>query len=437
MKTPRRKSYRIPYDDKLIEIKIPETNVRYYHNPESREAKNTNQEMLQSALARSTGGKLAELVRGKYLAIVIEDATRTVPLDELLAVIVPQLSTTAKIIVLMATGTHDGENSENYAIVEKVKTFIRRSHLPLEKVVIHNCHSDPCYLAGATPSIGNRIYVNSAVQAVDMFLVFSDMKNHYFAGYSNALKNFVPGLCAYPTVERNHALALRPESTFGHHPLHPENRRRNNPLAQDIWEAYQLIVKDRPVFVVATITMQHQVIWAGAGWLESVLTEGIRQVDRLMSLELPVADKLIVSCGGYPNDESLYSAQRALELNKNGIHPGGEILFLAGCRNGIGPEKSIQNFYNPLKLPLSTILKNYDQHYIMYAHKTYKFAQLITRMNKIHVLSRLTTHELSDIHLIPCQDAQILVDQWVDQDPATSINIITEGNKYAVYPAAS
>jgi nickel-dependent lactate racemase len=259
------------------------------------------------------------------------------------------------------------------------------------------------------------------------------MKNHYFAGYSNAIKNFVPGICAYQTVERNHALSLRPESTFGHHPLHPDVTRRANPLAQDMWEAYQLVVNNRPVFVFATISMQQSLLWAGAGLLESTTSEGIRQVDNLMSVHIPVADKLIVSCGGYPNDESLYSAQRALELSKNGIRPGGEILFLAGCRNGIGPEKSIRNFYNPLKLPIPVVLQQYDQKYVMYAHKTYKFAQLISQMQAIHVVSRLSDLEIKDIHLSPCRDAQDLVDLWIDQDPTTRISIITEGNKYAVY----
>ena len=67
----------------------------------------------------------------------------------------------------------------------------------------------------------NRIYINDESKDIDVFVTHSDMKNHYFAGYSNALKNFMPGICKYETIERNHALALKDNSTFGHHPLHP------------------------------------------------------------------------------------------------------------------------------------------------------------------------------------------------------------------------
>jgi nickel-dependent lactate racemase len=437
MKNSMRKSYRLPYDDTEIELKIPASNVQFYMDLEPKVIKGENREKLQAALNQSSGAQLADLIRDKKVALIVEDATRTVPLDDLLAVLGPYLTGVEKITVLLATGTHDGENDGNYEIVQKVRHQATQSLFPLEKVVIHDCHHGPFYLAGTTPSIGNQIYINSAIHEAEVFIVLSDMKNHYFAGYSNALKNFIPGLCAYQTVERNHALSLRPESTFGHHPLHPDGKRQNNPLARDMWEAYQLVINKRPVFVIATISRQQNILWAGAGLLEAVVSEGIRQVDRLMSIRVPVADKLIVSCGGYPSDESLYSAQRALELSKNGVRQGGEILFLAGCRNGIGPEKSIQNFYNPLKLPLPVILKQSDQKYVMYAHKTYKFAQLISRMKAIHVVSRLSEMEIKNIHLLPCTDTQNLLDLWIGQDSTTRITIITEGNKYAIYTSAA
>jgi hypothetical protein len=84
-------------------------------------------------------------------------------------------------------------------------------------------------------------------------------------------------------------------------------------------------------------------------------------------------------------------------------------------------------------MPLAEIQKRYDQKYVMYAHKTYKFAQLIGQMKCIHVKSRLSDKEITDIHLTPCSDIQRLVNRWLDEDPATAIAIITEGNKYAVY----
>lgn len=71
----------------------------------------------------------------------------------------------------------------------------------------------------------------------------------------------------------------------------------------------------------------------------------------------------------------------------------------------------------------------------MYSHKTYKFAQLIQKMNKIHMLSRLPAYSVADIHLNPITDAQSVVDGWLKENPDTVINIFSEGNKLAVHAA--
>jgi nickel-dependent lactate racemase len=200
-----------------------------------------------------------------------------------------------------------------------------------------------------------------------------------------------------------------------------------------MWEGYQLIVEDRPVFVLATISQNNRILWSAAGSLPEVVSEGIDKVDELMSIRIKPADFLIVGCGGYPNDESLYSAQRALELSKNAVKAGGEILFLAACSEGIGPQKSISNFYQPLTEGIEHIFKTYGKKYKMYAHKTYKFAQLIQRVNKIYICSELNDSQITDIHLHPVTDYQALIDQWLRGKSHASINIIAQGNKVAVY----
>jgi nickel-dependent lactate racemase len=298
---------------------------------------------------------------------------------------------------------------------------------------MNDCHADTFYLAGTTTGIKNQIYVHRDSKDVDVFVVFSDMKNHYFAGYSNAIKNFMPGICNYQSTEKNHALALDDHSTFGYHPLHPDPERRYNPLAIDMQEAYQMITDGRPAYVVATISKKENILWCDAGLLEEVIVKGIKEVDRMMSMKVKKADKLIVSCGGYPNDESLYTAQRALELSKNGVKDNGEILFFAGCADGLGPEKSVKNFFEPLQADIETILSKLHDKYIMYAHKTYKFARLINRMKRISLVSELPGEIVERIHLFPETQPQALIDKWLKENPSTSIGIITDGNKLALH----
>ncbi len=423
---------KIPYNHSFIELKIPKKNIANIIGIEEKLISGSNIEKLENALNDYTGISLQELVQNKRIALIVEDHTREVPFEDRFNVLFPRLSSAIQIKVFIATGTHDGEVKGNYKIRSLIEQSAKKNKLKIDKIIIHNCHTDNFYFAGTT-TIGNEIYVNEEIQDAEVIFILSDMKNHYFAGYSNPLKSLLPGICKYETVERNHALAMNDKSTFGQHPLHPDKIRRDNPLAQDIYEGFKLIVGNRPVFVLGTICNHNQIQWVKFGSLEDVTAEGILKVDAMNAVYVEPTDKIIVSSGNYPNDESLYISQRVLELTKNAVKDDGEILFIAGCNNGIGPKKSVQNFYEPLKEDINSILKSLSDKYIMYSHKTYKFAQLIQRMKTIHFFSELDDDEIRAIHLNPTNSPQEIVNGWLKEDENVKINIFTEGNKVAVY----
>ena len=426
------KKIKIPYNTSFIEIDIPEKNIANLSGSEEQLVAGSNIEKLEKAFVDNRETALKEIVNSKRIALIVEDHTREVPFEDRFNVLFPHLKSANQIKVFIATGTHDGENEGNYKIRTLIKQSAEINNLKIDKIIIHNCHTDNFYYAGST-SIGNKVFVNEEIWDAEVIIIFSDMKNHYFAGYSNPLKSLLPGICKYETVERNHALTLNDKSTFGCHPLHPDKSRGDNPLAQDMYEGFNLIVGDCQVFVLGTICKHNQIQWTKFGDLEVVTAEGIIQVDKTNGVFIEPTEKIIISSGGYPNDESLYISQRALELTKNAVKDGGEILFIAGCVNGIGPKKSVQNFYEPLKENIDSILKKMSDKYIMYSHKTYKFAQLIKRMNSIYFFSELSDADIESIHLTPVISPQKIVDQWIAEDENVKINIFTEGNKVAVY----
>ena len=88
---------------------------------------------------------------------------------------------------------------------------------------------------------GTPIELSAAANDCDCFVVNSDMKPHYFAGYSNALKFFLPGVTSFAAVEANHALALAEGACAAHHAVHPDAGRRNNPLSADMLEFFTVM----------------------------------------------------------------------------------------------------------------------------------------------------------------------------------------------------
>lgn len=424
---------KLPYNTSYIELEIPEKNIANLVGTEEEIIQGTNSEKLENAISNFDGDNFQNLVKNKKVALIVEDHTREVPFEDRFNALFPRLKSAKLLKAFLATGTHDGENEGNYHIRSLAEKAANQFNVNLIKTVIHSCHTDEYYLAGATESLGNDIYVNTEIRDAEIIIIFSDMKNHYFGGYSNPLKGLLPGICKYETIERNHALTLNDRSMFGHHPLHPDKSRRDNPLAQDMFEGVKLIARDRPIFVLGTICKKDKILWTKFGRLEEVAPEGFLEVDKRYSVRVKPMDKIIVSSAGYPNDESLYIAQRALELTKNAIKNGGEILYVAACANGIGPKKSIANFYEPLKADIEYILNSLSEKYVMYSHKTYKFAQLIKRMKAIYFYSELSDKEIKSIHLTPINSPKEIVDQWIAENENVKINIFTEGNKVAVY----
>jgi nickel-dependent lactate racemase len=317
--------------------------------------------------------------------------------------------------------------------MESIRAAAGKNGLELEGVHINDCFSGDFVDLGRT-SRGTSLRVNPAAMDAELYVVGADMKNHYFAGYSNALKDFLPGICAYESIEGNHSWALDPRSTFGVHPLHPEPGRRDNPLAKDMLEAQEMITGDAPVFVLGTICSHEKLLWAGAGELKSVTMDGIGAVDDLSSFTVERTSHAIVSPGGYPQDESLYHAQRGLELTKNAVNDGGSVLLLAECENGIAPnQKARENFYDRLTRPLDEVLASISQEYELYSHKAYKFAEMMCRLRAIHIHSGLGRDIVEGAHFLGTDDPQVVVDGWIEEDPGARIRVFDDANKIAVY----
>ena len=240
-------------------------------------------------------------------------------------------------------------------------------------------------------------------------------------------------MCAFASIEANHAMALDANSTFGNHPYHSNEERRNNPLADDMREAMEMITKDAKVFTLSIISDGQKIVWADAGAPQPVSQGGMEILDETASFSVSPTDRIIVSPGGYPQDKSLYHAQRALELTKNAVKEGGEILFLAECRDGVAPESAIENFYNKLTAPLDDVTKSISSKYHLYEHKAYKFAVLMKMVSKIRMFTELDQETVESVHMEKVDSLQSVVNDWIEENPDVKIIVLDKGNKISVY----
>jgi len=418
------------YGTGVVSVRVPDQNVQEIIRPWQGDQTDDPAASLRDTVD-SRAGAFRDEVAGKRVCVLVDDGTRDEPRTDVLGHLCPLLQGAASVQFLICTGTHNAEAPKNRAIRREIETASRDAGLTVTRIHAHDCRADEFTDVGRT-SRGTQVLANAFATEAEVFLVVADVKVHYFAGYSNPVKNFVPGITAYRTVEQNHSLALLDESTHGMHPWHPNPDRRDNPLAADMVEGMELIARGRPIYALAMISTGQRLIWVRFGPVREASAASFLVTDeRNIRTAAPTA-RVIVSPGGLSNDEDLYTAQRALELTRAAVTDGGEVLFLAACPNGIGESHTLESFYNRLTAPLEEVLQSIRQDYVLYSHKPYKFALLIRRLRRIWMHTQIPDHLVEAAHLHPAPDPQAVVDGWLAEQPETKILFIDGANKVAL-----
>ncbi|MFX1244028.1 MAG: lactate racemase domain-containing protein [Promethearchaeota archaeon] len=424
---------KLRYGQGLIQLHIPDKNLGEIVQPRKQQATQQISDTIRKALETPIGITLEETITDRRVCVLIEDGTRAEPHEVIVAELARLLSPAKDLTFIITTGSHEPNSARNQEIIQAIELSCQKNRLNKFRVITHDALTSRCKHVGTT-SRGTEVRVNEHVMDMEAFVVAADMKNHYFAGYSNVIKNFLPGLCDFATIEANHSLALEPESTFGRHPFHPDSFRRTNPVAEDMLEAMNLIIGSRPGFMLGTVTSGPYILWAGSGAFEQVTAKGIDIIDESSAFSVPAADHIIVSPGGFPQDESLYNAQRGLELTKNAVQDNGEVLLLAECPKGIAPTlKAREFFYDYLIKPLPEMMTAIKTQYRLYTHKSWKFGELIQRLSRIWLYTALDQKQVETAHLHYTPNPQDLINTWIENNTDATIHVFHEANKIAVY----
>ncbi len=422
----------IPYGEGELALEVPQERCRVVEPP-VRETLGPPLEAFRASLDDPLGcGRLKDLAAGRTVTYLLDDHTRAEPHADFMRAVLERLASARLVRCVLSTGCHSPRNEGNERLVAQFGDIASALGVPHE-VHVHDGEDESAHVVIGETSRGTPVEADRRALDADVFLVTSDVKNHYFAGYSNPLKNFLPGICSFATTERNHSFALDAQSSFGRHPWHSDPERQVNPVAQDMLEAATQVISGRPVFVLASVITADGLVWSGAGEMEAVTRQAIARADRVGTVRVEPARYVVVSPGGDPQDETLYNAHRGLELSRNAVKEGGEILFLASCGAGMaGTAKAKEEFYDRLTAPLDEVIAGVEGRYVLYSHKAYKFARLIRSVRRITMVTELSDQEVAAAHLEKVVAPQEVIDRWLGESEEP-ILITTHANRTALY----
>ena len=142
-------------------------------------------------------------------------------------------------------------------------------------------------------------------------------------------------------MEHNHSLVLHPDG--GIHPNAAIGVLDGNPVHEDMLAAAR---RAGPVFLVNVVTDAAGAPAAlFAGDLETAHTAAVALARASYEVVLEErADLVIASCGGHPKDIEFYQAHKSYNNAYQAVRPGGALILLAACPEGIGPQGFAQWF---------------------------------------------------------------------------------------------
>jgi nickel-dependent lactate racemase len=262
----------------------------------------------------------------KSLLVLLSDHTRLIPhYDLIMTVLCEELSSAGvecrNVHALIATGTHRPPTCEEREAMYGPRVFDEFN------LYAHKCNQG-CISLGKLSS-GREAEVNQMLLTSDFTLATGKITPHYLAGFSGGRKAVMPGCASRETIARNHSLVTKRSNAPG--------KLEGNPIHQEMMETAALARID--FLLNAVPTPDEKIAGIVAGHWQQAWEQGVELCRKVWTAGYDgPADCVIASAGGHPLDINLYQIQRLLNNLEPAVKPGGTIVLLGRCTEGLGQE---------------------------------------------------------------------------------------------------
>lgn len=329
---------------------------------------------VEDALDHPIGTKkLEEIVRkGEKIVIITSDITRPMPSSIVLPPVLRRLESAGvekeDITIVFALGAHRSHT------VEEMKYLLGEAIYHQYRVVDSDEHDVVCM--GMTKR-KTPVDITRIVAEADRRICLGNIEYHYFAGYSGGAKAIMPGVSTREAIARNHSAMVEAFAVAG--------QLDRNPVRKDLEEALQYCPADFIVNVV--LNEKKEIVYAVAGDIIEAHRRGCELLDGfyLSSID-ELADIVIVSQGGFPKDLNVYQTQKALDNAKHAVRPGGIIILVGACQEGLGDE--VFERWIEEATSAQSVISRLREHFELGGHKAAAIA-LVEQMADVYLVSEL------------------------------------------------
>jgi nickel-dependent lactate racemase len=284
---------------------------------------------LDASLDHPIGSKpLVALAKGKKTAAIsVCDITRPAPNWVTLPPLLRRLHDAGipveGVTILIATGLH------REATPDEIQAILGPEIAAKYRVVNHDARVLAQHRALGSTRRGIPVYIDERFMAADLHITLGFIEQHLMLGFSGGRKLVAPGLAAQETIKVIHS------PKFMREPMATEGSIADNPLHEELLEIARMAGHDFMLDV--TLTQSREISGIFAGNPVEAHAAGV-QFLRTTSLErlTGLADAVITSAAGHPLDLTLYQTIKGLTAAQHIARPGGRILILGECAEGVG-----------------------------------------------------------------------------------------------------
>ena len=284
---------------------------------------------LAAALDAPVAGlPLMELARGKKsAAISVCDITRPAPNPITLPPVLERLHRAGippeNVTICIATGLHRG------ATDDELRTILGPKIAATYNIANHDARDRELHRFVGTTQQGTPVYIDERFMAADLHITLGFIEQHLMLGFSGGRKLVAPGLAAQETIKVLHSPRFMREKRA------TEGSIRDNPLHAELLEVARMAGHDFMLDVTLTKAREISGVFAGEPVAAHAAGVEFMRNSSIEYLPQPV-DAVITSGAGYPLDLTFYQAIKGVTAVQHILKPGGAILILGECAEGVG-----------------------------------------------------------------------------------------------------
>jgi len=322
---------KLAYGEGSLEIELPDIADLAILEPRHQPGLPHIEKSLSAALRQPINSQpLQSLVKpGTKVGIIFSDISRPTPNRLLIPAILQEISAIPNISIKLfnALGTHR-LNTE-----VELRKMLGDDVVNRYSIVQNNAFDRLTQVNLGTTNRRHEVWLNREFMECDLRILTGFIEPHFFAGFSGGGKAVIPGMAGQITVLGNHDAANigNPNATWG--------ITNGNP----IWEEVQEVLKyAAPTFLLnVALNCEKEITAIFTGDVHKAHAAGCAYVKENAMIPVGHAyDIVITSNSGYPLDLNLYQAVKGMSAAAQVVKPGGAIIIVAECLDGI-PEHGL------------------------------------------------------------------------------------------------